>query len=176
MKRVKKKQNDTKNNLQIGYVGNVTVKVVRNNEVVKIVNGHNSGNPRLFEYIAKCLSSNYESVYAPKYIQIFHVLSDESVDLSLQESLAGIVPLSSATYKTDESSSTAQLTFVIPGATFTEEVNPNYFALYSYKEYEHVNNPMAVYYLEEGLSGSIDRTSNIIVVWELKIGNATFEE
>ena len=174
MKRVKKKQNK-QNTLQLEYVGNVTVQVVKNNEVVKTINGHNSGTYRLFEYIAKCLIGLYESIYSPKYIQVFHTDNPESVDLSVLPSLAGVLPLSSSTYVTDVDSSTAKLTFIIPGASFvTGAETPNYFALYSYSEYENVANPMATYYLNKSL-GEIDRTSNIIVVWELKIGNATFE-
>jgi len=170
MKRVKKKQET--NTLQLTYTGNVTVKVEKNNEVIKVINGHNAGTFRLFEYIAKSLIGLYESVYTPKYIETFHVISESNVNLETATSLAGIIPLASSTYETDSDSSTAKLTFIIPGSAFIENSVPNYFALYSYSEYGHTSNPMAVYYLDAGL-GEIDRTSNIIVVWELTIGNAT---
>ena len=175
MKKIKKKQE--KNTLQLEYTGNVTVKVERNNEIVKVINGHNAGTYRLFEYIAKSLIGLYESVYAPKYLQVFHVISGDNVNLATATSLAGIIPLASSTYETDSTSSTAKLTFIIPGSAFIDgSLDPNYFALYNYKEYGNVSNPLAVYYLSTSLGENIDRTSNIIVVWELKIGNATISE
>ena len=168
MKKVKKKEN--KNTLAIEYSGNVTVKVVRDNEAVKVINGHNSGTYRLFEYITKCLAGLYESAYTPKYIQCFHADSSDP-DLQSLESLSGVVPVGTTTYDTTTNTSTAKLTFTIPGSLFPDNVTVNYFALYSYKEYENKTNPMATYYLATGLSG-IDKNSNIIVVWELAVGNA----
>ena len=171
MKKIKKKQ--VKDSLQLSYTGNVTIKVVRDNEVVKVINGHNAGTTRLFEYIAKCLVGLYESTYTPRYIQCFHSTT-ATPDLDSLTSLSGIIPVSSATYVTDVNDSTAQLTFVIPGNFFPENLTQtvNFFALYSYKEYENQAHPMATYYDETGIS-NIDRNSNVVVVWELKIGNAT---
>lgn len=169
MRKVKRKQ--VKEDLQVSYRGNVTIKVVKDNEVVKVINGHNAGATRLFEFIAKCLTGLYESTYAPKYIQCFHVDSADP-DLNTLVSLSGIVPISSTTYDTDANTSTAKLTFVIPGNFFTAEDEINFFALYSYKEYENVAHPMATYYSETPLS-NISSESNVIVVWELQIGNAT---
>lgn len=169
MKKVKKKQ--VKDSLQVKYTGNVTIKVVKDNEVIKVVNGHNSGNTRLFEYIAKCLIGLCESTYAPKYIQCFHSES-ATPDLSNLDSLSGIIPISSTTYDTESTVSTAKLTFVIPGNFFPEDSSVDFFALYSYKEYENKDKPLATYYSETPLT-NIDRNSNVIVVWELQIGNAT---
>lgn len=169
MRKVKRKQ--VKDDLKVSYTGNVTIKVVKDNEVVKIVNGHNAGTTRLFEYIAKCLIGLYESSYAPKYIQCFYSTSS-TPDLDSLDSLSGIIPVSSTTYETDTNVSTAKLTFVIPGSFFVENENVvNFFALYNYKEYENKAHPMATYYSAEPIS--VDVSSNLIVVWELQIGNAT---
>ena len=171
MRKVKKKEN-TKNTSQIEYTGNVTIKVERNGEVVQVIDGHNSGTYRLFEFIAKCLAGLYESSYGPKYIQCFHSTS-ATPDLSSLTSLSGVIPVGTTTYETPTNTqSIAKLTFTIPGVVFPDGVVVNYFALYNYKDYNNQANPMATYYLSTGLSG-LDRNSNIIVVWELKIGNAT---
>ena len=169
MRKIKKKQ--VKDSSQLAYTGNVTIKVVKDKEVVKVINGHNSGNTRLFEYIAKCLVGLYESINAPKYVQCFHSTS-ATPDLNNLDSLSGIIPVSSLTYNTDAESSTAKLTFTIPGNIFPEDAEVNFFALYNYKEYENKANPMATYYSETPLT-NIDTSSNVIVVWELQVGNAT---
>lgn len=168
MRKVKGKNQDT-NKMTLAYKGNVTVKVVRDNEVVKVVNGHNAGTFRLFEFIAKCLAGLYEPTYGPKYIQCFKA-STSSPDLSELVSLSGVIPLSSTTYETSVNSSSAKLTFTIPGDAFPENAEVNYFALYNYKEYSNQANPMATYFSEDTLD-NIDKNSNVIVVWELQIAN-----
>ena len=174
MKKIKKKQN--KNNLQLAYSGNVTIKLVKDDKVIDVINGHNHGTFRLFEFIATCLIGVYESASSPKYIQVFHVTSEESAETELAsaDSLTGLIPLGSSSIETDTANnlSTAKLTFTIPGSVFAEGIIPNYFVLYNYKNYTDQKKPMAMYYVDTGYE-DIDRDSNIIVVWELQVGNAT---
>lgn len=168
----KKKITQNNDKLQLEYSGKVTVKVVKNDNVVKTIKGHNSGTYRLFEYIAKCLANIYESSYSPKYLQIFHTNSSSDLDPADKQSLVGIIAISTSIYTSDKvnQSGTASLTFTIPGELFTSNAVPNLFALYSTAEKLHNDNPLATYYLSESLTG-ISADTNVIVVWELTIGN-----
>ena len=168
----KKKTSQNKDKLQLEYSGNVTIKVVRNDTIIKTINGHNSGTYRLFEYIAKCLANIYESAYSPKYLQVFHAEDSSDTNLEGKSSLVGIIAISTSTYSSDKvnQSGTASLTFTIPGELFTGNVAPNLFALYSTIDRLNTTSPLATYYLSESLT-SISSDTNVIVVWELTIGN-----
>ena len=171
----RRKKNENKNTLQVEYSGRVTVSVVKNDKVIRKTTGHNSGTYRLFEYISKCLASTYEGGTAPKYLQVFHTDSADDEDLTNKTSLVGIVGLASSSYKSDKTnnSSTASLTFTIPGELFDTSASaptPNLFALYSTTERLTKTNQMATYYLATPLT-DISSDTNVIVVWELTVGN-----
>lgn len=169
----RKKRTKKDNKLQLDYSGKVTVNVVRNGEVLKTIDGHNSGTYRLFEFIAKCLSGKYESQCTPKFLQIFHV-ADASQDISENlQSLVGIISVATTIYNSSKqnSSASASLTFSIPGELFNNvSLLPNLFALYSQEDRLNQTSPLATYYLDGGLT-NIASDTNVIVVWELIIGN-----
>ena len=176
MKRVKKKQQDSDNKLSIGYTGNVTIKVVRNNKVVKTIQDHNEGTIHLFEFIAKCLSGVYEEQFGPKYLVLYNTEDSPATRLT------DAVLLTSSTYVVNDVSddnsdvATAQLTFTVPGNIFlSSEKQPTTLALYSYNgkiagidfEDKHY---LARLNLTSNL-GVITSDTNLIIVWELNIGN-----
>lgn len=176
MKKRKKKQSE--NELQIAYSGNVTVQLVRNNKVIKTINGHNEGTSRLFKFIADCLANDYSGAYSPKYIQVFNVDSSGQQINDSTESLTGLIAVSteSAVENQTDNDATAKLTFTIPGELFstgTKLSEINLFCMYSQIGGTHNSNYLARYYIEGGLgdSSTIDRNVNIIIVWELGVGN-----
>ena len=171
----KKKKQKVKDSLQLEYSGQVTVQVVRNDRVIKTITGHNSGTYRLFEFIAKCLANVYEGTYSPRYLQGFYATNSDDISTNDKDSLTGIVAISSSAYKSDKLSNfgTASLTFAIPGQIFDSDDPtkiPNLFALYSTAERLNNANPLAVYYMEEPITGISDDT-NVIIVRNLIVGN-----
>lgn len=171
--RRKKKSNSSNNKLQLEYAGNVTVSIVRNGEIIRKIDGHNNGTYRLFEFIARCLASRYDGNLAPRFLQIFHATSSSDTNISDKQSLIGIVAASSTTFNPDAENNLAEasLTFTIPGEIFNDIENvPNLFALYSQADRLNKDSPLATYYLDGGL-GAIASDTNVIVVWELTIGN-----
>lgn len=58
-------------NSSISYSGNVSLKFIRNNRVIKRVNVKNRGYQRLFDYITNCLCLNYVQGAAPTHLILY---------------------------------------------------------------------------------------------------------
>ena len=174
--RKKRKNKSTTQSTSLNYSGDVTIKVVRDNKVVQIIDGHNHGNVRLFDFITTCLCGLYEDTLCPKFLNVFHVENSSDTNVtSNMDSLTGIIPIASSLSTSGDSSSTANLTFTIPGELFNgTSQSPNLFALYSKKEIDNQTNPCAVIYLETNLT-NITSDTNLILVWKLNISNMSNE-
>ena len=55
----------------IGYQGKVAVSLVKNNKIITTKSYHNSGMPKLFEFLAKCLGGTRSEFLRPVKIKLF---------------------------------------------------------------------------------------------------------
>lgn len=55
----------------INYQGNISVSIVKNNKVLQTKKFHNSGMPKLFEFLAKALGGNTSEYLRPVKIKLF---------------------------------------------------------------------------------------------------------
>ena len=175
MKKAKKKNTQTNSDVDIKYSGEVTIQIVHGDKVVKTIRQHNSGTFRLFQYLAKCLVGVYEPLYAPKYLRLFH--GDDANDLSNATLLTDAVVISSTSFDTTSENGKAQLTFTVPGNIFrVQNSTPNILALYSQNDVSTLDaNDKYTLVLAttsvSGLGGAFDDDTNLIIVWEMTIGN-----
>jgi hypothetical protein len=63
----------------IGYQGAINVSIVKDNKVLKTKQYHNSGMPKLFEFIAKCLGGARSEYLRPVQIKLFRYSGAEIV-------------------------------------------------------------------------------------------------
>ena len=177
-----------KNNNSIGYSGKVTVKLEKNGKILRMSKGHNNGREPLFTFIANCLANNYVVGLAPRYIRVLHtdeldsegIVDDATVNLIQVEIVVDSLPYTSVSTISDvgNNTATAQLTFTLPGNLFTDKI-PNLLALYSVNS-QDVDKPLATYSKKEAnwelVEGPIDSDVNVIVIWELSVGNVVTQE
>jgi len=63
----------------IGYQGTISVSIVKNNKVLKTRQYHNSGMPKLFEFLAKCLGGSNSEFLRPVKIKLFRYSGAEII-------------------------------------------------------------------------------------------------
>lgn len=172
----------------IAYSGNVTIQVLHGNKVVSSRKVHNAGRMDLFKFIAYCLGNNYMESMAPRYLRTFNcdakpTESNLGNQLTIGHEMSDIVAFSSITYSQSSNPDIAKvsLSFLVPGSHLinTSESKINTLCLYSTDTFEEarMSSPIAYVYLEDaqGQEDPIEFTSgvNIVIIWELSIGNAT---
>ncbi len=171
----RKKKKEPIKTSAIGYSGNVTVKVLHKDKVVKTYKQHNAGSVKLFKFIATCLGNTYEDSGAPRFIRLF--ASDHT-------QLVDALPYSQILVESDNSDPTkptasVSFTFVVPGSIFdTGSSNPKYLRLYSSEglgPVEWSSDDKWLAELEFDNEVEINSSSNIIIIWELIVGNAPIE-
>lgn len=115
---VKEEQKQT-----IGYKGNVSIKVVKGNTVVKRINVNNTGNAPMFKFLANCLKGTYEEAQRPKYINLFNQTENKCLTaLSTPCSRASLVSVPKFG---------ASLEFIIPAAYIVANKDIDTLKLYS---------------------------------------------
>ena len=169
----------------VGYTGNVTVKVLHGNKVVKTYKKHNTGTYRLFEYIARCLGNTYDEMYAPRFIRAFYIddienIPDSELHTYLSENvISGAIAYSRIEVKSDEAEQTATVTFsfLVPNSLiYDNQLYINALAMYSLTTYDDasIEDPMAYVKLDNKIE--VTEGSNILIEWGLTITNAQTEE
>lgn len=172
----KNKEQKRKNSL--GYSGQVTVKILHGDKVVKVKKVHNKGRDRLFSFISYCLGNNYFEQKAPRFLRTFNVdsaLVEDTLPLELtfDNQVSDIVGVSSITYPSNHS---VAFTFLIPSSQISNtnsNTTINALALYSVETFgdSSMSDPLAYVYLEGEDIISVSSGSNLIIIWELSLVN-----
>lgn len=172
-----------KNTSGIGYVGNVTIKVVGSkNKLKKQYKVKNKGYLPLFKYISYCLLGNNEPGLCPLYVTAYHMnsTSDENSFFTSSTHVVSSKPVVKTGISFDEYSenhvdyATAEFTFVISNAVLESNETINCLALYCSDYYQTFNktsekNPSAVVILDEDVT--VASGENLVVVWDLVVSN-----
>lgn len=186
-------ENKKQSTSSVGYVGNVTVKVVGSkNKLKKQYKVKNKGYLPLFKYIAYSLLGNKESALCPIYAVAYHINHEENVEpLESDFFTANTVQISArpvvkgaglnvsehvAENSDDSDYVTAELTFTFPNSILVSDGNINCLALYCddyYTTYSETTtkNPSAIVILRNSESINVNSGENIVLVWDLIVGN-----
>ena len=153
----------------VGYKGNVTVKVVGSkNKLIKQYKVKNTGYTPLFDFIAYCLAGSFNSDLCPNYIATYYSQNESTVANAQVTCSRPIAKVSAVKL----GSGITELTFTIPGTSMSSE-DTNILALYCEENYTTFNsssrNPSAVVKLADAINVNSDES--VIVIWQFSIGN-----
>lgn len=156
----------------LGYYGNVEIKLMRGNKVIKTIKTHNSGRLSLFTFLANSLIGKFESGGTPRYIMLGNGVTD-----SVAEQIStNAIPYSSVSIETNSSESdthaSAIFKFLVPFSSVSTGEEINIIRLYSQNSTSWENH-IAYFMLTEPLES--DGKSNILITWTMKVTNQTEE-
>ena len=113
-----------------------------------------------------CLSNNYHSNMAPKYLRVFKESGETGADISLRSILANSTP----EYDSSETESSVTLSFVVPYSSISEPTAAiKYFKIYSKDNINTPSKPSAMITLKNSIN--ISANSNLLVAWKMTISN-----
>lgn len=161
-------------NNSITYKGDVNIKILHKNRVVKKIFESNTGEMSLFNFLVRCLSGEFNSDLLPYYIMLFN--SSESVDFfpdnmnTLEQITFNPIYLASQPTINDNS---VTFSFLIPKTAIdTTKSSSNLVALYNKN---NINSdyaePSAWIYLTSDNTITLDSQSNIVIAWTMTIEN-----
>lgn len=155
------------------YTGQVKIKKLYKNEVIKESRWFNTGKEPLFKFIANCICGNFDSNETPMYIRLFN--TDENITVSTELTTIPIIN-SQREMNFDSTSASAELTFLVPGGAI-KEGTVKAIGVFSRN---NVNNytPSAVVTLKEGeeLEGTTMASGiSYIIIWKMTVSNKETE-
>jgi len=166
-----------KKNSNINYSGEVTVKILHGKKTVKTRKVHNNGTALLFNFLTRCLASQYEALFAPRYLRTFNVdnvaeLEDFSnIDFN-NDMISDALPFATV----DVADNHVDFQFLIPNNLLKNSTTSiNLLGLYSQDRFvtnsDNVKNPMAFVKLIDDDEISVASGENILIVWRLTLSN-----
>ena len=163
----------------LAYKGQVTIKTMHGKKVVKTTTIKNAGCLPLFSFLVDCLSGTFNKDNAPAYLSLFYVATTPVTSDPLTPGTATAVSLlpiavSDIQTSTDATNLSASVsyTFLVPGSLISEDNTANVLGLYSTRNRNNKNKPMAWIELESGLeSSSVASGVNYVVIWTLTVMN-----
>ena len=158
----------TKQYVGINYTGKVKISVVKNGKTLKTISTHNLGCMGLFNCITNYLLGNFKVSYSPQYLMIHHCEGEPDEDNLGTKLLNTNIYKASQQQVEYEGLSAARLRFLVPSSSFINEDTGNVLSLLN-------SNREVCAYVE--LDDAIDPTSlpvdsNLIIIWELRVGNS----
>lgn len=162
----------------IGYKGELTLKVMHGNKVVKTIKQHNEGTALLMDFLVRCLGSQYDSELAPRYIRAFHTDKEgmqTDKECTIRPIATNFSPSYIENYKDEEEKALIKkgvvLTFLIPySALDSRNTTLNRFALYGAKDYSgDKNDYLAWIKLSEGIT--MVPGESLMILWEMTLEN-----
>ena len=167
-KKIKKEETPiTKENTSSGftYEGKVTVKVVRDNRVIKELTKRNSGATPLFFFIEECLRGRFNEDYFPNYIKALNYTNSVYKEVSQNQPII---------YRDPVNSSTVRYTCIMPSTSFINNLDITHLGLYcnKFSDSDSLSGFSAIVTLEEPINpSSLGAQSSLLVEWELTIEN-----
>ena len=166
-----------KSNDNFGYKGNVTIKLVHNNKVYKVIKSHNNGYLPLFNFLINCLSGTFYESSRPQWLRLFDLGDDdwdEASDIPTKEVSRTVFSEGSA--RADLDNGKAILTFTVSCFYLTKDKNITHLALYSNDNVDDRTKPSAVVKLETPLSTNAIGNDNVVILWSLSFDNIQEQE
>lgn len=167
----------------IAYKGEVTLKILHGDKVVKTIKQHNEGMPLLMKYLTHCLGSDLDLMKAPKYIRLYYssIVGEMPGNLSENEiTLRPVITTYSPTYP-DTYEGTKEgvlLTFLVPYSVLSlSSRNPvNRIAIYdtTNKDDGLQENYMAWIALPEAIN--LTSGESLMIIWEMTLENVVINE
>lgn len=174
---MKARENDMKRSSTIAYKGELTLKVMHGNKVVKTIKQHNEGTTLLMDFLVRCLGSQYDSELAPRYIRAFHT-DEKGMQTDKECTIRPIATNFSPSYiekYTDKEEKAlikkgVVLTFLIPYSALDSN-NPtlNRFALYGAKDYSGDKNNYLAWIKSEDIP--MVPGESLMILWEMTLEN-----
>ena len=156
-----------KSNSSISYKGNVTIKILHKDRVVKTIKNHNEGTNLLMSFLVHCLGSDYDKTKAPKYIMAYNLSGEAMEGVNNPENNVTIKPIAtniSPTY-TDNS---VTLSFLLPSTILDVTKKINRLAIYSSSDLNPINY-MAWIKVDPEINLSMGES--LLVLWEMTLQN-----
>lgn len=169
------KTKKVKNKENIAYRGNVKIKVVRNNKVVKEINTHNEGSSLLFNFLAYCLAGKLNESERPNYIHLFNTKNEpvEVTTITTPSTKTRIVTI-------DDGYIGTEYTFVIPAIYIKANKIVTQLRLYGAKYLNSINDYSAKIDLNGDEQFSIDSSeqanTSILITYTLVVANVVESE
>lgn len=167
-----------KTSASVGYAGNIEIKIIRGEKVVKTIKAKNEGKRPLFNFLAGCLIGNYDAKGTPKYIMLGHTTGND--DTKTVAVSTNAIPYSGVSVEyqagTGEGEGLARaiFKFLIPFSSIPKDETINCIRLYNSDLIW--NNHCAYFILNaDGLHPEdeikSDGKSNILITWTMTISN-----
>lgn len=156
----------------ITYKGDVCVKILHKNRVVKKINQTNTGEMSLFNFIVRCLSGEFNADLLPHYIMLFNSEEDFGSFPTNMNTLENVTlgPIYVASQPT-VSDNSVTFSFLIPKSSINVSIGKtNVVALYNRNTItSDFSNPSAWIFLKDAIT--LDNQSNIVITWTMTIEN-----
>lgn len=159
-----------KTSASVGYAGNIEIKIIRGEKVVKTIKAKNEGKRPLFNFLAGCLIGNYDAKGTPKYIMLGHTDGD---DTGTEPVSTNAIPYSGVSVEYQEGAegglARAIFKFLIPFSSIPNGEKINCIRLYNSDLIW--NNQCAYFILPSADEIESDGKSNILITWTMTISN-----
>lgn len=159
-----------KTSASVGYAGNIEIKIIRGEKVVKTIKAKNEGKKSLFNFLAGCLIGNYDTNGTPKYIMLGHTDGDDTGTVAVS---TNAIPYSGVSVEyqggTGEGLARAIFKFLIPFSSIPKDETINCIRLYNSDLIW--NNHCAYFILQPADEIVSDGKSNILITWTMTISN-----
>ncbi len=160
-----------KTSASVGYAGNIEIKIIRGEKVVKTIKAKNEGKQPLFNFLAGCLIGNYDAKGTPKYIMLGYTESGE--DTGTEAVSTNAIPYSGVSVEYQEGPegglARAIFKFLIPFSFIPNGEEINCIRLYNSDLIWE--NHCAYFILQPGDEIMSDGKSNILITWTMTISN-----
>lgn len=157
----------------VGYTGNIEIKMLRGDRVIKTVKAKNAGKMPLFNFLAKCLVGQFESTGTPKYIMLGYTSS--GLDADAEQVSSSAIPYSGVSMESQEvlEQALAVFKFLIPFSTIASGEVINCIRLYNSDIDWEGGSHCAYFILDEANKITSDGKSNILITWTMTVSNQT---
>lgn len=164
---------ESKSQSPIFYRGEVTLRIMHGNKVVRTIRQHNEGTVQLMRFLAHCLGDYYAKEDSPKYIRLFDLSNNTNSDIgtSTEVTSRAIVTNFNAIYDEDSSSNSGSvtLTFLVPSTLVRDSKEFDTVAIYGTSQSQNISNYMAWVRFDSPMS--ISQGESLMLLWKMTLSN-----
>jgi hypothetical protein len=165
---------ESKSQSPISYRGEVTLKIMHGDKVVKTIKQHNEGTIYLMRFLAHCLGDYYVKGDSPKYIRLFDLSgTNATIDTTTEVTSRAIVTNFNAIFDEDSStkSGSVTLTFLVPSTLVRDSKEFDAVAIYGTSQNQSIANYMAWVKFDDAMS--ISQGESLMLLWKMTLSNKT---
>lgn len=164
---------ESKSQSPISYKGEVTLKIMHGDKVVKTIRQHNDGTVYLMRFLTHCLGGYYVREDSPKYIRLFDLSDNTEPSIEAEVTLRAIVTNFNAIYDDDaeNDSGSVTLTFLVPSTLVKDSKEFNAVAIYGTSQNQNIANYMA--WVKFNNAMSISTGESLMLLWKMTLSNKT---